>query len=119
MNVFSRLFQRFALEPSQLRSATDKNEKLTGVRVHMHEPDGLGPNRTLPDAYIEQSMPNGDYLARFCEPVVVDGQSENFVILSARHRGFPLSRIASGGVIASNAVLEQSQTGFIVTLKKS
>lgn len=92
---------------------------MIGVRVHMHEPDGLGPNTMLPDVYIEESMPNGDCVGRFSEPVVIDGPPETVVLLSPRHRGYPLSRVASGAMVAANAFLQQSRRGFIVTLKQS
>ncbi|MGD0078941.1 MAG: hypothetical protein ABSB91_10015 [Sedimentisphaerales bacterium] len=93
----------------------ERPEKILGKHLKILEPDGLGPKPpNLPEA-IAIYYDNGTYKLEFVEPFRFEGRVEKFVFISARHGGYPISRVKKRGLLGINGTLE-SGIGFIACL---
>ena len=93
----------------------ERPEKILGRHLKILEPDGLGPTPpNLPEAIVTH-YDKSIYTLEFVEPFRFEGRVEKFVFISARHAGYPISRVKKYGLLAINGTLESGK-GFIANL---
>ncbi len=87
------------------------------MRVRLAQFDGLGPNPPEELSGSINDFKEGVYRINFDEPIVLDGKKENYVSVSARHGGYPVSRISKRGILAVGGSFESGR-GFISLIAK-
>ena len=96
----------------------EKPEKVIGIEVRLGEFDGLGPNPPKQLIGIVSDYSEGLYRIKLESPFTSqDGHTETYAKVSARHDGFPISRISKRGILGVNGSFE-SGNGFIALLAK-
>ena len=84
----------------------ERPERVIGARLRFHADEGLDPiTPGLPVAAV-QEYDGQRYRAVFEHPFAYGGQQRRFVQFSARHLGYPVSRVGRRRLLAINGELD-------------
>ena len=98
-----------------LFGAREKPEHIIGTKVRLGEVDGLGPTPPKLPYAVVANYSNDQYRLDFIEPFSFEGKSEKYALVSARHAGYPVSRLSKRSLLAVNGVLESGK-GFVALI---
>jgi hypothetical protein len=98
--------------------AEEKPDKINGIRVRLGQFDGIGPNPPKQIYGIISHCANNRYRINFDEPFEYQGKKENYAVLTARHAGYPVSRMGRHSILAVNCEFE-SGYGCIASIAKA
>ena len=117
MILFAIFGEKIMMKFNAIFWSKEKPDKIIGLRVRLAEFDGLGPNppELLRGSIIEYI--DGRYRINLDEPTTIDGKNENYAIVSAKHGGYPVSRISKRGILAVGGKFESGR-GFISLIAK-
>jgi hypothetical protein len=96
----------------------EKPEKISGSKVKLGRFDNLGPNPPKQLLGVISYCSENSYRIDFEEPFMGDGTRERYVVFTARHRGYPVSRMSKRGTLGVNGSFESGH-GFIGLVAKA
>jgi hypothetical protein len=96
----------------------EKPHRINGCRVRIGGFDNLGPNPPEQLMGVISYYSGNQYGIDFEEPFIRDNIRENYAIITARHAGYPISRMSTRGILGVNGVLESGH-GFIGLVAKA
>ncbi len=90
--------------------AEEKPKKINGVRVRLGQFDGLGPNPPEQIIGVITYCTSKQYRIDFDTPFDYDGKKEHYALVSARHMGYPVSRMTKRSILAVVCAFESGLT---------
>jgi hypothetical protein len=93
----------------------EKPEHIIGTKVRLGEVDGLGPTPPKLPYAVVSNYSDDKYRLDFIEPFSFEGKLEKYALVSARHVGYPVSRLSKRSPLAVNGVLESGK-GFVALI---
>ena len=116
--IFLAIFgEKLIIKFNEVIWSKEKPDKIIGVKVRLRDFDGLGKNPPDELTGVIADFSHGGYRIQFEKPFIFDGNEENYAIVSARHVGFPVSRISKRRILAVGGKLESGR-GFISLIAK-
>jgi len=96
----------------------EKPEKINRCRVRLGQFDNLGPNPPKQLQGIILFDSDNWYRIDFDKPFIRNGVLENFAMITARHKGYPVSRMSKRGILGVNGYFESGHA-FIGLVAKN
>jgi hypothetical protein len=105
--IFLALFgEKAYMKINETIWSKENPERINGGRVKLGGFDNLGPNPPKQLQGFISYCSNNWYRIDFNEPFMLNGTRENYAMITARHRGYPVSRISKRGILGVNGSFE-------------
>jgi hypothetical protein len=96
----------------------EKPERVNGSKVRLGGFENVGPNPPKQLLGVISYGSENWYRIDFDEPFMRDGTRENYAMITARHAGYPVSRMSKRGILGVNGAFESGH-GFIAIVAKA